>query len=58
MWPDFMYEAIDVTEPGEPMEKNNNPLAALYFILFIFLTAFFIMNLYVGVIIKKFNEIQ
>ena len=58
MWPDFMYNAVDTTGPGEPMERDKNQLAGLYFVAFIFVTVFFIMNLYVGAVINKFNEIQ
>jgi hypothetical protein len=35
---------------------NNRPYAALLFISFIFIQAFFVLNLFVSVIVDKFNE--
>ena len=57
MWPDYMFLAIDSRYEAQP-ERMHSPVQALFFIVFIFITAFFIMNLFVGVMIDKFNEIQ
>ena len=35
---------------------NNNPMHALFFIMFVLIMALFILNLFVGVVINKFNE--
>lgn len=58
MWPDIMYKAVDAVGPEKGPRENYNPNAALFFVVFIFIAAFFIMNLYVGAIIKKFNDIK
>ena len=50
MWPDYMYPYIDVVGPGKEGKRNNNPGSAIFFIIFIFLITFFIMNLFVGVV--------
>lgn len=56
MWPGMMYDAIDsVAEDHVPIE-NNNQLISVIFIFFIFFTTFFIMNLFISVIVDKFNE--
>ena len=57
MWPDYMFTAIDSRYEETPV-TNYEPIWALFFVVFIFVTAFFIMNLFVGVMIDKFNEIQ
>jgi hypothetical protein len=57
MWPDYMYMAVDARGPGLAGKRDHNPSAALYFVAFIFCTTFFIMNLYVGAVIEKFNKI-
>jgi uncharacterized membrane protein len=44
--------------PGKAPIRDNNQYIALYFVSFIFILTFFIMNLYVSAVIKKFNEIQ
>jgi hypothetical protein len=56
MWPDMMFAAIDsVGYDKSPVEKNS-PLVAFVYVLFIFVTTFFIMNLFISVIVDKFNE--
>lgn len=56
MWPDFMYAAVDSVGPGKGSKKNNRPEVSLVFIVFIFITTFFVMNLFISVIVDKFNE--
>lgn len=55
-WPDIMIAAVDGTEPGHEPQKNNNPIFAFYFIVFILIGSFFFLNLFIGVICDKFNE--
>jgi hypothetical protein len=57
MWPDYMYAAVDAVDDEHGLRTNYNPLAAMYFVSFIFVITFFITNLYVGAVIKKFNDI-
>jgi hypothetical protein len=57
MWPDMMFAAIDATEiDTSPKENYNFAMVAIVFILYIFVTTFFIMNLFISVIVDKFNE--
>jgi len=56
MWPSNMYNAIDSVGTDERMETNYNKGIAVLFILYIFVTTFFIMNLFISVIVDKFNE--
>lgn len=57
MWPDIMFEAIDSAKNVDdgPVFLNK-PYMALLYILFIFVTCFFVMNLFISVIVSKFNE--
>jgi hypothetical protein len=56
MWPDMMYSAVDtVGADMVPIEKNREWVSIIY-IIFIFFTTFFIMNLFISVIVDKFNE--
>lgn len=50
MWPDYMYPCVDVVGPGKVGERDKTPGMTIFFIIFIFLTTFFIMNLFVGVV--------
>jgi len=56
MWPDMMFRAIDSQGFHMGPKINHRPWAALVFVVFIFITTFFIMNLFVSVIVDKFNE--
>jgi len=57
MWPDMMFDAIDSgTNIDDGPVFLNKPYIALLYILFIFVTCFFVMNLFISVIVSKFNE--
>ena len=56
MWPGMMYAAIDSVGLDQVPKLNNGVLVAAVFILYIFVTTFFIMNLFISVIVDKFNE--
>jgi hypothetical protein len=56
MWPDMMFTAIDSNGLDNVPKKDNNIGFSIIFIVFIFLTSFFIMNLFISVIVDKFNE--
>lgn len=56
-WPDIMFAAIDSqSEPDLAPVKDSQPVIALLFISFIFVTTFFVMNLFISVIVGQFNE--
>lgn len=56
MWPGMMYDAIDAKGYDMVPEENYNFLMSMVFVIFIFVTTFFIMNLFISVIVDKFNE--
>jgi hypothetical protein len=56
MWPDNMFNAIDATGENMVMEKDYKVHRSLIFVIYIFFTTFFIMNLFISVIVDKFNE--
>ena len=67
VWLNIMYVAMDTRgfDPGKlpelvPLQPilNANPWYALYFVFFVIVGAFFILNLFVGVTIDKFNEMK
>ena len=57
-WIDVMYAAVD--QRGIEMQpvRDNNPLWALFFIVFLIVGAFFVLELFVGVVIQNFNKIK
>jgi hypothetical protein len=54
-WIEIMYFGMDsVGIDMQPIE-NNNRLMMIYFVLFILIIGFFILNMFVGVIVDNFN---
>jgi len=56
MWPDIMWDAIDSRGHGLGPKKNARVYMAAIFVIFIFITTFFVMNLFISVIVDRFNE--
>jgi len=57
-WVDIMYQGIDgVDEYMEPIEGYSD-IMALYFIAFLLIGGFLILNMFVGVILENFNAAQ
>jgi hypothetical protein len=56
MWPDMMFEAIDAVGYDLSPREKNSPMVSLLYVVYIFVTTFFIMNLFISVIVDKFNE--
>jgi hypothetical protein len=56
-WPGIMYPAMDIVpDKWRHPEVNFSKFNALFFIAFIIVGAFFITNLFVGIIVHKFNK--
>jgi hypothetical protein len=56
MWPDMMFAAIDAVGYDKSPREKNQPLVSLLYVVYIFTVTFFIMNLFISVIVDKFNE--
>eukprot|EP00050_Salpingoeca_kvevrii_P014645 m.38383 g.38383 ORF g.38383 m.38383 type:complete len:1677 (-) comp5887_c0_seq1:4731-9761(-) len=54
-WVGFMNQAIDGTEEGMGPIENNNRAVGLYFIAYIVVIAFFMVNIFVGYVIVVFS---
>lgn len=55
-WPDLLYVAIDSnTEDHGPL-YNYRPLVAVFFIVYIIIIAFFMVNIFVGFVIVTFQN--
>merc|ERR1712159_906700 len=54
-----MWQAMDApNELGKQPQRNQNWPAAFYFVIFIIVGAFIIMNLFVGAVVDKFNDVK
>lgn len=54
-WVDVMYYTIDANEVDRQPIEDNNELVALFFIVFLLIANFFILNMFVGVIVESFQ---
>ncbi|XP_019493541.1 PREDICTED: voltage-dependent L-type calcium channel subunit alpha-1S [Hipposideros armiger] len=55
-WPQLLYRAIDSNEEDKGPVYNNRVEMAIFFIVYIILIAFFMMNIFVGFVIVTFQE--
>ncbi|KAK7247748.1 hypothetical protein SO694_00088166 [Aureococcus anophagefferens] len=55
-WPALMYAAMDVTEDRHAHpQRNATPAHALFYVIFVVMGSFFVMNIFVGVVVHKFQ---
>jgi hypothetical protein len=55
-WPNLLFITIDSVGPDVGPILDNRKYTAIFYVIYIFITVFFIMNLFVSVIVDKFNE--
>jgi voltage-dependent calcium channel len=56
-WVETMYIAVDSADKVDQARKfGNRPFMQLIYIVFIFISTFFVMNLFISVIVNKFQE--
>ena len=55
-WPTIMFLAIDSNESNYGPEKDNYKIISIYFVGFILIGSFFLLNLFVGVIFFHFQD--
>jgi len=58
MWPDIMYVTVDAVGRDVPQQRDYNPAAALYFICINVVCAFFMLEIFTGVVIDNFNKMK
>ncbi|KAK2820936.1 hypothetical protein Q5P01_023895 [Channa striata] len=55
-WVDIMYDGLDAAGVDQQPRRNNNPWMLLYFISFLLIVAFFVLNMFVGVVVENFHK--
>ncbi|KAM7285335.1 hypothetical protein ISCGN_032283 [Ixodes scapularis] len=55
-WPDLLYVAIDSNAEDHGPMHNYRPLVAVFFIVYIIIIAFFMVNIFVGFVIVTFQN--
>uniref|UniRef100_A0A3Q2Z9U3 Voltage-dependent L-type calcium channel subunit alpha n=1 Tax=Hippocampus comes TaxID=109280 RepID=A0A3Q2Z9U3_HIPCM len=55
-WPKILYKAIDSNVEDQGPVYNNRVAISIFFIIYLILIAFFMMNIFVGFVIVTFQE--
>lgn len=55
-WVEVMWSGTDSTAINYNPIRNNKPISAFYFIIFMIVGHLFILNLFVGVVIDTFDR--
>ncbi|KAG5282274.1 hypothetical protein AALO_G00054190 [Alosa alosa] len=55
-WPQLLYKAIDANQPNRGPIYNYRVEISIFFIIYIIIIAFFMMNIFVGFVIITFRE--
>eukprot|EP01028_Stygiella_incarcerata_P003241 TRINITY_DN16303_c0_g1_i1.p1 TRINITY_DN16303_c0_g1~~TRINITY_DN16303_c0_g1_i1.p1 ORF type:complete len:988 (+),score=249.52 TRINITY_DN16303_c0_g1_i1:350-3313(+) len=57
-WLDVLHSAMDTTEVDKQPVKDSNWTSAFYFVIFIIVASFFILQLFIGVFTDNFNRFR
>ncbi|CAN0277135.1 unnamed protein product [Pylaiella littoralis] len=57
-WTSVMYAAVDATDVDMQPIRDKNVMIVWFFMLFILIGSYLVMNLFVGVIIDNFNKMK
>uniref|UniRef100_A0A3B4GDZ0 Voltage-dependent T-type calcium channel subunit alpha n=1 Tax=Pundamilia nyererei TaxID=303518 RepID=A0A3B4GDZ0_9CICH len=55
-WVNIMYHGLDAVGIDQQPMTNNNPWMLLYFISFLLIVSFFVLNMFVGVVVENFHK--
>eukprot|EP00054_Salpingoeca_dolichothecata_P028079 m.210181 g.210181 ORF g.210181 m.210181 type:complete len:1539 (-) comp26120_c1_seq2:53-4669(-) len=55
-WPGTLFFSIDATGENQGPEENYRPAVALYYIFYMIVLAFFLLNLFIGYVIVTFRD--
>uniref|UniRef100_A0A8C4SX58 Calcium voltage-gated channel subunit alpha1 Ia n=1 Tax=Erpetoichthys calabaricus TaxID=27687 RepID=A0A8C4SX58_ERPCA len=55
-WVNIMYNGLDAVGIDQQPITNHNPWMLLYFISFLLIVSFFVLNMFVGVVVENFHK--
>uniref|UniRef100_A0A674CPN4 Calcium voltage-gated channel subunit alpha1 Ia n=1 Tax=Salmo trutta TaxID=8032 RepID=A0A674CPN4_SALTR len=55
-WVNIMYHGLDAVGVDQQPVINNSPWMLLYFISFLLIVSFFVLNMFVGVVVENFHK--
>ncbi|XP_062868964.1 voltage-dependent T-type calcium channel subunit alpha-1H [Trichomycterus rosablanca] len=55
-WVNIMYDGLDAVGVNQQPVRNHNPWMLLFFISFLLIVSFFVLNMFVGVVVENFHK--
>ncbi|KAM9785292.1 voltage-dependent T-type calcium channel subunit alpha-1H isoform 1-T2 [Syngnathus typhle] len=55
-WVNIMYDGLDAVGVDKQPVRNHNPWMLIYFISFLLIVSFFVLNMFVGVVVENFHK--
>ncbi|XP_011476669.1 voltage-dependent T-type calcium channel subunit alpha-1H isoform X2 [Oryzias latipes] len=55
-WVNIMYDGLDAVGVDQQPVRNHNPWMLIYFISFLLIVSFFVLNMFVGVVVENFHK--
>ncbi|KAK7929577.1 hypothetical protein WMY93_005972 [Mugilogobius chulae] len=55
-WVSIMYDGLDAVGVDQQPIRNHNPWMLLFFISFLLIVSFFVLNMFVGVVVENFHK--
>lgn len=55
-WPDIMIATVDATGVNKGPEKEATPIYAVFYMIFILIGSFFLLNFFIGVLFLKYTQ--
>uniref|UniRef100_A0A8C7IE75 Voltage-dependent T-type calcium channel subunit alpha n=1 Tax=Oncorhynchus kisutch TaxID=8019 RepID=A0A8C7IE75_ONCKI len=55
-WVSIMYDGLDAVGVDQQPVRNHNPWMLLFFISFLLIVSFFVLNMFVGVVVENFHK--
>ncbi|KAM4820283.1 voltage-dependent T-type calcium channel subunit alpha-1H [Thomomys bottae] len=55
-WVNIMYDGLDAVGVDQQPVQNHNPWMLLYFVSFLLIVSFFVLNMFVGVVVENFHK--
>lgn len=57
-WPDVMIQSIDSTDVNEGPKMEESTAYIYFYIIFIFVGSFFLLNFFIGVLFLEYEKAQ
>ena len=57
-WTAVMYDGVDAVDVGKAPKRDHNELMTLFFVGFMIVGSFFIINLFIGIILDNFSALS